>query len=464
MTETDTFAARTRVLLVDDDPDLLRLLSIRLKASGFDARCSTSGESALAALASHRPDIVVTDLRMPGMDGLALFDAVRQQDISLPVIVLTAHGSIPEAIEATRRGVSGYLTKPYDAAELIAQIQRAVGHAGGATASRTAEHSDVWRSEILTRSAIMEDFLQQARLVAASEVSVFIHGPSGAGKELAAQAIHRASARANAPFVAINCGAIPEQLLESELFGHVKGAFTGAHRDHEGLFQSARGGSLFLDEVGDMPLSLQVKLLRVLEAREVRPVGATRSIPVDVRIISATHRDLNAARSEGSFREDLYYRLNVVSLSVPSLSARREDVPLLAQHFLQRLATRYKRPVNAFSPEAMALLVSAPWPGNVRQLLNVVEQTVALTTTPVIPASLVQRALQDEGGEIESFEDARRRFERDYLIRLMRLTEGNVSQAARLAQRNRTEFYRLLSRHHLDAGAFKPGSLDASTA
>ncbi len=454
MTSTETLPASTRVLLVDDDPDLLRLLSIRLKASGFDTRCSTSGESALAALASQRPDIVVTDLRMPGMDGLALFDAVRQQDLSLPVILLTAHGSIPEAIEATRRGVSGYLTKPYDAAELIAQIQRAVGHSGGG--SEPAGES--WRSAILTRSAIMEDFLQQARLVAASEVSVFIHGPSGAGKELAARAIHQASPRAARPFVAINCGAIPEQLLESELFGHVKGAFTGAHRDHDGLFQSARGGSLFLDEIGDMPAPLQVKLLRVLEEREVRPVGATRSVPVDVRIISATHRDLNMARAEGRFREDLYYRLNVVELTIPSLAERREDIPLLAQHFLQRLASRYQRPVNAFSPEAMTLLVAAPWPGNVRQLLNVVEQTVALSTTPVIPASLVARALQGDGGAIESFEEARRRFEREYLIRLLRLTEGNVAQAARLAQRNRTEFYRLLSRHHLEAGAFKPES------
>jgi two-component system response regulator GlrR len=457
MTLSETVATRTRVLLVDDDPDLLRLLSIRLKASGFDARCTTCGESALAALASHRPDIVVTDLRMPGMDGLALFDAVRQQDLSLPVIVLTAHGSIPEAIEATRRGVSGYLTKPYDAADLIAQINRAVGQSGGSAASRSADlAADGWRAEILTRSSVMEDFLQQARLVAASEVSVFISGPSGAGKELAARAIHKASPRAGKPFVAINCGAIPEQLLESELFGHVKGAFTGAHRDHDGLFQSARGGSLFLDEIGDMPTPLQVKLLRVLEEREVRPVGATRSIPIDVRIISATHRDLNAARSEGRFRDDLYYRLNVVGLSIPALAQRREDIPLLAHHFLQRLAARYKRPVNAFSPEAMEQLVSAPWPGNVRQLLNVVEQTVALATTPVIPAALVQRALQEDGGEIESFEDARRRFEREYLIRLLRLTEGSVTQAARLAQRNRTEFYRLLSRHHLEAGAFKP--------
>ncbi|PLK49656.1 sigma 54-interacting transcriptional regulator [Uliginosibacterium sp. TH139] len=454
-------AANTRVLLVDDDPDLLRLLSIRLKASGFAIRCADSGPAALAAIAAQRPDIIVTDLRMAGMDGLALFDAVRQQHLSLPVIVLTAHGNIPEAIEATQRGVAGYLTKPYDAGELIAQIRRAVGSSGDAGESRKPA---AWRSEILTRSALMEDFLRQAELVAASEVSIFISGPSGAGKELLARAIHQASSRAGKPFVAINCGAIPEQLLESELFGHVKGAFTGAHRDHDGLFQSARGGTLFLDEIGDMPTPLQVKLLRVLEEREVRPVGATRSLPIDVRILSATHRDLHVARSEGRFRDDLYYRLNVVSLALPSLAERREDIPLLAQHFLLRLAARYKRAVTTYSPEAMALLLAAPWPGNVRQLLNVVEQTVALSTTPVIPAALVQRALQDEGGAIESFEEARQRFERDYLVRLLRLTDGKVAQAARLARRNRTEFYRLLARHHLEASAFKDATDPAGQA
>ncbi|MFT4172303.1 MAG: sigma 54-interacting transcriptional regulator [Rhodocyclaceae bacterium] len=444
-----------KILLVDDDPDLLRLLTIRLKATGFDITTAAHAEGALALLAGSRPDVLVTDLRMPGMDGMALFEAVRQSHPSLPVIVLTAHGNIPEAVEATRRGVFGYLTKPYDAAELIAQIQRAAGLSGPAPGEASAVGESDWREAIITRSALMEDFLQQARLVARSEVSVFISGPSGAGKELLARAIHKASVRSAKPFIGVNCGAIPEPLLESELFGHVKGAFTGAHRDHEGLFLAAQGGTLFLDEIGDMPLALQVKLLRVLEERQVRPVGATRSLPIDVRIISATHRNLDLARAEGRFRDDLYYRLNVVALAIPALAERREDIPLLANHFLHRLAKRYERTVNAFAPDAMELLVAAPWPGNVRQLLNVVEQTVALSTTPIIPATLVQRAIQEDQPAIESFDEARRRFERDYLIRLLRLTEGNVSQAARLAKRNRTEFYRLLSRHQLEPGAFK---------
>jgi two-component system, NtrC family, response regulator GlrR len=447
---------RPRILLVDDDPDLLRLLAIRLKASGFDIACVESGEMALASLAAHRPDVVVTDLRMPGMDGMALFDAVHKSQPGLPVIVMTAHGNIPDAVEATRRGVFGYLTKPYDAPELISHIRRALDLSGRSAQGPNGTPADTeWCEDILTRSPVMEEFLRQARLVAASEVSVLIAGPSGAGKELLAKAIHKASARNQRPFIAVNCGAIPEQLLESELFGHVKGAFTGAHRDHEGLFNAAQGGTLFLDEIGDMPLPLQVKLLRVLEEREVRPVGSTRSKPIDVRIMSATHRDLDAARTEGRFRDDLYYRLNVVSLTIPALVERREDIPLLANHFLKRLAGRYGREVNAFAPDAMELLVGAQWPGNVRQLLNVVEQTVALSTTPIVPASLVQRAIQGECAAVESFEEARRRFERDYLVKLLRLTEGNVSQAARIAKRNRTEFYRLLSRNSLEPAAFK---------
>ncbi|MEC5388327.1 sigma 54-interacting transcriptional regulator [Uliginosibacterium sp. H3] len=444
-----------RILLVDDDADLLRLLAIRLKSSGFEVFPAAGGEQALAMLSIQRPDIVVTDLRMPGIDGMALFDGVRRSHPTLPVIVLTAHGSIPDAVEAMQRGVFGYLTKPYDAAELVAQIHRAIELSGTASAKDTPGGDNAWRSEFVTRSPVMEDFLQQARLVAGSEVSVFIRGPSGAGKELLARAIHKASSRAKGPFVGINCGAIPEALLESELFGHVKGAFTGATRDHDGLFQSARGGTLFLDEIGDMPLTLQVKLLRVLEEREVRPVGATRSLPTDVRMISATHRNIDAARSEGRFRDDLYYRLNVVSLNVPALAERREDIPLLTNHFLQQLAERYQRGQLSFAPEAMEMLVAAPWPGNVRQLLNVVEQTVALSTTSIIPTSLVQRAIHEDNPAIEAFEEARRRFEREYLVRLLRLTEGNVSQAARIAKRNRTEFYRLLSRHQLEPGIFK---------
>lgn len=441
---------RAKILLVDDDPDLLRLMAIRLEAAGYEVLTAASGQLALAQLAAERPRLVITDMRMPGMDGNALFDAVKATHPMLPVIILTAHGTIPDAIAATNRGVFGYLTKPYDARVLLEQVARAMT----LTAPSTGSVSDDWRSDIVTQNGAMEDLLSQAQLVATSDASVMLRGESGAGKEVLAKAIHRASPRRKGPFVGVNCGAIPENLLESELFGYVKGAFTGATRDHRGLVRDADGGTLFLDEIGDMPLPLQVKLLRVLEEREVRPVGAVDSMPVDVRLISATHRDLEEEMAEGRFRSDLFYRLNVVSLAIPALSERRDDIPLLANAFLRRLADRYRKEVNSFAPDAMELLVRAAWPGNVRQLLNVVEQAVALSTGPVVPLSLVQKAIR-EMEDVVPFDEARRRFEADYLTRLLKMTGGNVSQAARLARRNRTDFYKLLQRHALEPALFK---------
>jgi two-component system response regulator GlrR len=440
-----------RILLVDDDADLLELVSMRLGSAGYAVTAVESAEAALASLEVTRPQVVVTDLRMGGMDGLALFDAIHRRAPSLPVVILTAHGTIPEAVAATRRGVFGFLTKPFDSQVLIDTVADALRLAPG----EPGKEGD-WRAEILTRSGVMEDLLSQARLVAQSDASVCVLGPSGAGKELIARAIHRASPRAGRPFVAINCGAIPEGLLGSELFGHRKGAFTGATQDRQGLFQTAGGGTLFLDEVGDMPLSLQVKLLRALEDRTVRPVGASEPVPIDVRVVSATHRRLEERIAAGEFREDLYYRLNVVRLAVPALAERREDIPLLAGHFLQRLAARYGKRTQAFSPEALELLIAAPWPGNVRQLLNVVEQAVAFATTEVIPASLVRPAIDAGDRSLAPLDEARRAFEREYLVSILKLTAGNVSQAARLAGRNRTEFYRLLERHALEQSMFKP--------
>jgi len=449
-----TATRRTSILVVDDDPDLLRLMQIRLTAAGYAVTAAESGERALAQASVARPQLVVTDLRMGGMDGMALFEAIHAHNPTLPVILLTAHGTIPDAVAAVQRGVFGYLTKPFDAKALLTEIERALALSGDRQPA-TAGEDPGWRAEIITRNPAMEDVLSKARLVADSDAGVFIYGESGTGKELLARAIHLASPRAERPFVAINCGAIPEQLLESELFGHVRGSFTGAVRDHKGLFLTANRGTLFLDEIGDMPVALQVKLLRVLQERKVRPVGSTESNDVDVRVISATHRNIEAEMAAGNFREDLFYRLNVVALTLPPLAERREDIPLLAKHFLGVLTDKYKKEINGFAPDAMELLVAAAWPGNVRQLYNVVEQAVALATTPLIPVPLAQQAIQNQQTELASFEDARRRFEREYLTQLLKITEGNVTQAARLAKRNRTEFYKLLGRHQLDPKLFK---------
>ncbi len=447
--------SKYRILLVDDDEALLRLLSMRMSAAGYDVTAVSSGEEALATLPLIRPHLIVTDLQMGGMDGMTLFNQVHSRNPALPVLILTAHGTIPDAIEATSRGVFSYLTKPFNSKVLEEHIARALKLTAEGSADEEDGASDEWRKAIVTRSPLMENLLTQARLIADSDTSVLIQGQSGTGKEVLAHAIHNASPRAQRPFVALNCSAIPETLFESELFGHKKGAFTGATRDHPGMFRAAEGGTLFLDEIGDMPLSFQVKLLRALQEREIRPVGSTESVPVDVRIISATHQDLEKALAENTFREDLYYRLNVVNLVLPSLAERREDITLLANHFLRQFPDAAKRGVTGFSSEAQEAMLYAAWPGNVRQLINVVEQSVALSTTPLIPASLVQRALRNELGDIPSFVEARGQFERDYLTQLLQITNGNVAQAARIAKRNRTEFYKLLHKHQLSPPQFK---------
>lgn len=452
------------VLVVDDDEDILRLLTMRLQARGFRITAASSAEEALARIAVDSPRVVVSDVRLPGRDGLALFEEIRATRPTLPVILLTAHGSIPDAVDATSRGVFGYLTKPFDSQTLLEKIDLALQLSAPelpTDVASTAEgnaRSEEWLAGIVFRSSQMAELLAEARMVAASDASVLIRGESGTGKEVLAQAIHRASPRAKGQFIAINCGAIPEQLLESELFGHLKGAFTGAGNSRVGLIQAASGGTLFLDEIGDMPLSLQVKLLRVLQERMVRPVGATRAEPVDVRLISATHRDLEAAMAQGQFREDLYYRLDVVSLSLPRLEERREDIPLLAAHFVQQLAGKYGKPMSGFAPDALEALATATWPGNVRQLYNVVEQSCALTSTPLIPLSLVQRALRVPAMEALSYAEAKQRFERNYLVQLLKLTDGNVADAARIADRNRTEFYRLLQKYDLTPAMFRSES------
>lgn len=439
------------ILLVDDDDRLRRILSLRLESAGHTVVEATGGADALSQLEQARPQLVVTDLRMPEMDGMELLERLQIMRPGLPVIMLTAHGDIPDAVAATRGGAVEFLTKPIDSEALLACVG---SHAGTADAAQPED----WAEEIVSRSSQMQQLLDDAYRVARSEANVLLHGPSGSGKEVLARALHRASKRSKKPFVALNCGAMPAELLESELFGHRRGAFTGAHSDNPGLFRAADGGTILLDEIGDMPAVLQVKLLRVLQEREVRPVGEQRAVPVNVRVLSATHRDLQERVASGAFREDLLYRLQVVTLTLPALNERREDIPLLAARQLASLA-RKGAPRRVYAPEAMELLVAADWPGNVRQLFNVIEQNVALAPGRVMSAALVRKALgNDDSAGLPSFEEARAEFTRNYLRQLMEMAGGNVSQAARLADRNRTDFYKLLSRHDLDPQDFKSPS------
>ncbi|HSW15295.1 MAG TPA: sigma 54-interacting transcriptional regulator [Solimonas sp.] len=434
------------ILLVDDDVRLMRLLALRLETEGYRVVEEPSALAALERLPELRPQFVFADLRMPEMDGFQLLARLQERSPGLPVAILTAHGDIPDAVRATQAGAVDFLTKPVDRDRLLACIQHHL--------PQDESQENDWSAAIVTRSPLMRALLDDAGRVARMDSSVLITGASGSGKELLARAIHQASRRNGRPFVAINCTAVPAELLESELFGHRRGAFTGAHSDHSGLFRAAEGGTIFLDEIGDMPMSLQVKLLRVLQEREVRPVGDTRTIAVDVRVLSATHCDLESRVAEGHFREDLFYRLNVVRLQLPALHERREDIPALVAHRLAQLAAN-GAPRRDYSPEAMEVLVAAAWPGNVRQLFNVVEQNLAFAPGRVIGAALVRSSLGERNGNgLPPYDQARTEFTRGYLRQLLELSQGNVSRAARLAGRNRTDFYKLLNRHGVNRPRF----------
>ena len=442
---------KPRILIVDDDNDILLLLTKWLEPEGFDVSTVLSAEQALTRLMAGGIDLVISDLVMGGMSGMELLAEIHRDNPLLPVIMLSGQAKIPDAVQATHLGSSAFLTKPVQKELLLDHVKKALRISPHQSSSLPLDKGIIYKSQI------MNELMELAELVAESDVTVLITGATGTGKEVIAKAIHDASERSKNRFVAVNCGAIPEQLLESELFGHERGAFTGANTRHEGLFQAANGGTLFLDEIGDMPLSLQVKLLRVLQDLQVRPVGSTKTIPVDVRIISATHRDLESAVQNGEFREDLYYRLKVVPLAMPSLAERREDIPLITTQLLKNQAVKDKKPLKHFAPAAMDYLITAPWPGNIRQLINVVDLCVTLSRTETIPLSLVQKAMQDQPGGIETLKDAKHRFERNYLVGVLRMTNGHVANAARMAGRNRTEFYKLLNQHNIDPSVFRPG-------
>ena len=441
-----------RILIVDDDPALLRLLSLRLREEGHEAIAAASGEAALAQLDQALPQLLITDLRMGGMDGLQLFDAVHRRHPLLPVLILTAHGTIPDAVRALQKGVFGYLPKPFEAQELMAEVRRALAAAQALGADMPGEvPGEAWREAILTRSPRMEQVLAEARLVAQSDAAVVIQGPSGSGKELLARAIHAASPRALRPLVAVNCGAIPENLVESELFGHVKGAFTGAMRDRAGLFAEARGGTLFLDEVADLPLPAQVKLLRVLQEHEVRPVGATRTVPVDARVVAATNMDLERAVADHRFRHDLYYRLSVVVISLPPLRERRGDIPLLIQQFLRASSARRGRTV-AMTAGAVEALTRYDWPGNVRELENTVERLVVFSRgdidvgdlpAPITAARPLEERLFEELPTLDELE-------RRYLVHVLEAVAGNRTRAAETLGVDRRTLYRMAERFGID--------------
>jgi two-component system response regulator AtoC len=443
-----------RVLIVDDEQNLRHMLQTLLKREGYEPVGVPSVESALRELAEHPYDVVITDLRMPGQSGMELVDEIRRRNLGTTIVVMTAYGSRDIAIEAMKRGAYDYISKPFEADELVLLLRKAEERERLFRENQTLHKQiragggepETGLGDLVARSQQMLDLFRTVRKIAEFKTTVLIGGESGTGKELIARAIHRLSPRAQASFIAVNCGAIPDNLLESELFGHRKGAFTDANRDRKGLFEEASGGTLFLDEIGELPIGLQVKLLRVLQEGEIRRLGDSQDIRVDVRVVAATARDLVAEVSRGAFREDLFYRLNVFTLHLPALRERREDIPLLVEHFLARMNARMGLAIAGTSAEAMRLLVEYNWPGNVRELENCVERAIVLCegthieveTLPerlrqTTPAAILTPTPSPDDGDL-SIKRASRRSEELLIRRALQKTRGNRTRAAELLE------------------------------
>ena len=445
-----------RILVVDDEPGMRRSLAISLKREGYEVEEAVGGTESLVRLEREIYDLVMTDLKMTPVGGLEVLAAAKKAAPRTEVIVMTAYGSIEAAVEAMRLGAFDFVSKPFQAEEILARVRNALEKARLTTEVRLLREDLKTRAgfeQLLGQSPAMQAVLAKAARVAVTDSTVLITGESGTGKELVARAIHARSLRATKPFVSVNCAAFPEQLLESELFGHIKGAFTGAVASRKGLLEEAHAGTFFFDEVGDTPPGIQAKLLRVLEDRVIRRLGDNRPIRVDVRILAATNRDLTGAIREKAFREDLYYRLNVVALHLPPLRVRREDVPLLAHHFLGVASRRSGKPVKGFSGEALALLQAYDYPGNIRELENAVEQAVAFTTGPVIRPEDLQEVLRSgprKGDGPAPAAGTLEEMERELILRRIHELNGNLSLAARALGIGRTTLWRKMKAYRIE--------------
>jgi len=429
---------KPHLLIVDDEPNVRRVLSTLLEQAGYATKRAASGEQALQLVRAQDPDLVITDLKMPGMGGMELLGRLQASFPEIPVLVLTAHGTVANAVEAMKRGAHDFLTKPFDKLEVTELVDKALAQAASARREYRGPLVKGERCGIVGRSGAIDKLRLTIEKVAPTPTTVLIRGETGTGKELVAEALHQLSKRAAAPLVKINCGALPENLVESELFGYEKGAFTGAERSKPGRFELADGGTLFLDEVGELPSQIQVKLLRVLQDQQVDRVGGTAPCGIDVRLIAATHRDLQAEAAEGRFREDLLYRLKVIELVVPPLREHTEDIEPLVECFLDKHAKRLERPRPSISPEALTALATRPWPGNVRELENAVERAMLLaetdTLTPADFGDAEETAAMPDRSASPSLREAAKaaaaQTERRMILAALELTEGNITHAA----------------------------------
>ena len=446
------------ILVVDDDHNLLNVIRMRLEAADYQVSTAEDTPAALQAVENQEIDLALLDLKLAGEDGIVLMEKLHRLHADLPVIILTAHGSIGTAVEAMKKGAANYLTKPFDHQELLMQINSALEKrrlSREVDKLRTICNTKFGFDNIIGKSARMKRVIEQVTQAAETDSNVHIEGESGTGKELIAKSLHLASSRKQGPFVAINCAAIPETLLESELFGYKKGAFSGAVGDKKGLFTQAHKGSFFMDEISEMPLSMQSKLLRVLEEREFYPLGGNQTVKVDARIITASNKDLEAQVTKKLFREDLYYRIHVILVKLPPLRERKEDIPLLARHFLKKYALDMNKHMKGFSATALQKLLDYSWPGNVRELENAIESAVALAVGEEIDEDLLLPKYDLQISSIKPLKKAKDDFLRNYLVQLIEFTGGNVSHAAKLAGKYRADLYELLKKYKLDPASFR---------
>ncbi len=442
-----------KVLVVDDDPNTRYLIEVFCKNEDFDLEMASNGKEAIEIIQQGEINIVVSDIRMPEMSGEALLDAVQKLNPEIPVIIMTSYGTIEDAVHFLQSGAHDYITKPLTREAFCLRVRRAMEKlhmSQEITRLKTSLKMYTDREHVVGNSHAMHEVMEKLRAIAKTDASVVIYGESGTGKELVARTIHDLSRRASKPFVPVNCGALPENLLESELFGYKRGAFTDAHTDTQGLVDEANRGTLFLDEVGDISPKVQAKILRFLQEKEVKPLGSAKVLRVDVRIISATNRDLLAAIKNDSFREDLYYRLNIVPIHIPPLRERKEDIPLLANHFLRKFSAEHGKEIKEISPLALQKLVGHDWPGNIRELENKIQQTIVVATRDVIGPEDI-----DLPGEMHTFKEEKREivseFERNYVTRMLTLNKGNITRAARAAGIDRKNLWQLIKKHNIHA-------------
>ncbi|MGD8446914.1 MAG: sigma-54 dependent transcriptional regulator [Desulfobacterales bacterium] len=447
-----------KILVVDDDNNILRVIKLRLEAEGYQVTTAAKAKVALELANDDVFDFALVDLKLNGTDGIQLMENLHQLYPEMPVIILTAYGTIESAVEAMRKGAYTYITKPFNDDELLMHTRNCLEKTKLTKEIKSLKKVVKNRfgfDDIIGRSQKMEEVLEQVIKAADSDSTIIIEGESGTGKELIAKTLHLASPRADQQFVAINCAAIPETLFESEMFGYEKGAFTGAIQNKEGLMIQAQGGTFFLDEISEMPLSMQVKLLRVMQEKEFFPVGGRKTIKMDIRFIASTNKNLKEEVKNGNFREDLFYRIHVIDIHLPPLRERQGDVPVLSHYFLDQLSKEMNKDITGFSAAAMQKLMLHSWPGNVRELQNTVESAVAMATENIISEDLILPALKAEVNNLKPLKDAKENFEKNYLLQLIELTEGNMAQAARLAGKYRADLYELLKKYDLKPSNFR---------